>query len=160
MFSLICKLKMVRFVLLGSVAIAPMAMADIATFQHLRTNEFFTPTPYTGVRDTELLAGGFADYNAGARTTMQWNPEREVILRFGDLNVMAGQYASINSAKIVLTKATLSEPTSPFPSTCSRSWTPTPVGAQAAGRSGPHYPGKQRGTIGRIRARRGQVVPV
>ena len=107
-----CKLHPVRLVLLVSVSIVPMAKADIVTFQHLRTNDFVTP--YTGVRDTELLAGGFADYNAGGRTTIQWNAEREAILRFGDLNVMAGQYGSINSAKVVLTKANASETTSSF----------------------------------------------
>ena len=112
MISVICKLRMICFVLLVSVPIGLMAKADVVTFQHLRANDFVAS--YTGVRDTELLASGFANYNAGARTTMQWNVEREVILRFGDLNVMAGQYDGINSAKIVLTKATVSEPTSPF----------------------------------------------
>jgi hypothetical protein len=112
MISLICKLRIVCLVLLISGPMVPMAVADTVTFQHLRSNDFVAS--YTGVRDTELLASGFADYNAGGRTTMQWNAEREAILRFGDVNVMAGQYNGISSAKIVLTKATVSELSSPF----------------------------------------------
>src|ERR1700752_5137839 len=92
------------------VVFAPSAQAASITFQQDVPNTFY-PGGYTATGDNQILGyGGFEGANVGARNTVQLGTGspgqgRRVIVRFDGLAPMAGTYASIDSAQIVLRKA-------------------------------------------------------
>ncbi len=105
------KLLMVYMVSLLLVSGVQTVSAETVIFQDGTTNVFVTE--YAGTHDNQLIGyGGFETANVGGRNTFQTgtgNPLgiRRPIVRFTGLDVMVGGYTSIDSAKIVLEKATL-----------------------------------------------------
>jgi len=98
---------------IGFVSLALLAQsvsADIVSFQQGLDNIFVTG--YAGTEDNQIMdpGTGFQDANIGGRNTIQIGnaspiTTRRSIIRFGGLGVMAGNYASIDSARIVFRKA-------------------------------------------------------
>jgi len=95
------------------VAVASMGVAGPvlqgATVQFIEGGGNAFVANYTGVQDAEIFgySGSLFDFNSGATNGMQIgtgnaNQARKLLVRFDGLNVMAGQYASITSAKLVL----------------------------------------------------------
>jgi hypothetical protein len=92
------------------VSTAASVSADTVSFQQGLDNIFVTG--YAGTEDNQLMdpGTGFADANIGGRNAVQIGnassiTTRRSIVRFGGLGVMAGQYSSIDAAKIVFRKA-------------------------------------------------------
>jgi hypothetical protein len=92
------------------------AAAATVSFAEGITNAFVTN--YSGTHDTMVVnTPDWEDTNTGGRTSVQAGTgyaggasaqRRRILLRFDNLNVMAGQYASIDSAKVVWKKLAVS----------------------------------------------------
>jgi hypothetical protein len=87
--------------------------AEVVSFQQGGNNIFVAG--YSGTDDAQILGAdpccsGFEDANIGGKNATQIGnasgaSTRRTLIRFTGLNVMAGQFSSIDSAKIVLRKA-------------------------------------------------------
>ena len=105
-------LRKTSIVCLGFVSVGLLAQpvsANLVTFQEGGNNIFVAG--YAGTDDNQIMdpGTGFQDANIGGRNAIQVGnassiTTRRSILRFGGLGVMAGSYASIDAARIILTK--------------------------------------------------------
>ena len=108
-----CRLKLAGIGLVALVLWAGPGYTEVVSFQQGANNAFVAG--YAGTEDNQILGAdpcctGFEDANVGGRNATQVGnasgaSTRRTLIRFTGLEVMAGEFASIDAAMIVLRKA-------------------------------------------------------